>query len=61
MEQLQQHMAPAQQQAMLAGFRTFADHIKSQLQELVERNEGGQDYVITAQDVNNIVGGLGQK
>ena len=54
-------MAPAQQQTMLEGFRTFADHFKSQLQELVQSNSGGEDYVVTAQDVNRIVEGLKQK
>ena len=61
LEHLQQQMAPAQQQTMLEGFRTFADHFKSQLQQLVESNSGGEDYVVTAQDVNRIVEGLKQK
>jgi hypothetical protein len=61
LQQLQAQMAPAQQQTMLAGYRTFADHIKSQLQELVEKNNGGEDYVITANDINRMVEGLKQK
>ncbi len=52
-------MAPAQQQAVLAGYRTFADSIKSKLQELMENS--GEDYVVTASDINRIVEGMKQK
>lgn len=58
MEHLQSSMAPEQQTAVLAGFRTFADHFKSQLQELVQRKDNTENYVVTADDVQNIVAGL---
>ena len=58
MEHLQSNMAPEQQQAVLAGFRTFADHFKSQLQELMQHKDNSDNYVVTASDVENIVAGL---
>ena len=58
LQHLQQNLEPDQQRTVLAGFRTFADHFKSQLQELVQAKDAPQQYVVTADDVQNIVAGL---
>lgn len=58
MEHLQQNMAPDQQRTVLAGFRTFADHFKSQLQQLVQAQDASENYVVTANDVQKIMSGL---
>ncbi len=58
MEHIQQNMQPEQQQTVLAGFRTFADHFKSQLQELMQSKGQSENYVVTENDVQNIVAGL---
>ena len=58
LEHMQQNLPPDQQQTVLAGFRTFADHFKSQLQELMQSKGPSEEYVVTESDVQNIVAGL---
>lgn len=58
LQHIQAQMAPDQQQTVLAGFRHFADHFKSKLHELVRTNEDPENYVVTANDIQQIVHGL---
>lgn len=58
LEHMQQNMLPDQQQTVLAGFRTFADHFKGQLQELMQSKGTSENYVVTESDIQNIVAGL---
>ena len=45
-------------QAVASGFRMFADHFVSQLRE---RSRASGDYVVTAEDVADIVGKFKEK